>query len=181
MAFGFDDEAGRREKLASRLGDSFRSANMATPRQGRKRAALLSRYNSGDSSEAGRRQAKNFKLREVGLDETANAIIPSNKCPSSTLDLGQNILALPDEILLIMFSELPDQDLWAVAKVFPVTNEILNSYDFIRLRELQCFWLEESFMKVKLGVGVPSIVEGVRTLSEPNSISSRNKRSETMG
>ena len=124
------------------------------------------------------------RLREVervGLDETANAIINSNECPSSTLDLGQNFLALPDEIILIMFSELPDQDLWAVAKVFPVTNEILNSYDFIRLRELQCFCLKESFMKAKLGVGVPSIVEGVRAPSNPNSISSRNKCSETMG
>lgn len=30
----------------------------------------------------------------------------------------------------------------------------MNSYDCIRLRELQCFCLKESFLNVKLGVGV---------------------------
>lgn len=154
---GFDDEARRREKQAVRLGEYFRSVTMATSKQCRKRAALLSRQNSGDSTGAGRRKAKVSKLRDaekLDLDETANAITSVNDHALSTLDLGQRFLALPDEILLMIFAELSDQDLRAVAKVFPVTSEILNSYDFIRVRELQCFCLKESFMNVKLGVGV---------------------------
>ncbi|KAM0801113.1 hypothetical protein BDR22DRAFT_880509 [Usnea florida] len=66
----------------------------------------------------------------------------------------ENMIALPDEILLMVFSDLSNKDLWALAKVCPVTNEILYSYDCIRLRELQCFCFKESFMKVKLGIGI---------------------------
>lgn len=156
-ACGFDDEARRREKQASRLGEYFRSVTMAASRQCEKRAAMLSRQSSGDSTGAVRKQAEVSKLCEADqmkVDETAHAIIPVNECAPSTPDLGQLFLTLPDEILLMIFSDLSDQDLWAVAKVFPLTNEILHSYDFIRVRELQCFCLKESFMKVKLGVGV---------------------------
>ena len=156
-ACGFDDEARRREQQAIRLGEYFRWMNMATSIQCRKRPVPLSRQDSANFSEAGRRQAKVSKLRdaeEIALDETVHAIIPVNQRTPSTLDPGQRFLALPDEILLMIFSELSDQDLWTVAKVFPGINEILNSYDFIRVRELQCFYLKENFMKVKLGVGV---------------------------
>lgn len=156
-ACGFDDEARRREQQSIRLGEYFRWMNMATSRQGRKRPAPLSRQTSGNSSGAGRGQAKVSKLRDgtqMVLNETVHAIIPVNERTPSTFDLAQRFFALPDEILLMIFSELSDQDLRAVAKVFPVTNEILNSYDFIRVRELQCFCLKENFMKVKLGVGV---------------------------
>lgn len=117
---------------------------------------MFSRQNSGDSTGALRGQAQVSKVCEadrIEVDETVNAIVYVDERIPSTVSIGQKVLALPDEVLMI-FSDLSDQDLWAVAKVFPVTNEILHSYDFICVRELQCFCLKESFMKVNLGVGV---------------------------
>lgn len=158
VACGFDNEAKWREKLASRLGGNFGPGSMAEHgKHSRKRAAVSSGSNSSDSSGARCRQAKSaIRPEEEGirLDERTNSITPVSECVRSSLELSPKFFVLPDEILLMIFSELSNQDLWAVAKVFPVTSEILNSYDFIRVRELQCFCLKESFMKAKLGVGV---------------------------
>ncbi|KAL9600001.1 MAG: hypothetical protein Q9219_003470 [cf. Caloplaca sp. 3 TL-2023] len=64
------------------------------------------------------------------------------------------LLDFPDEILLMIFSELSTMDLLAITRAFPRVQELLNSYDFIRIRELQCFCLKQSFLDAKLGVGV---------------------------
>ena len=64
------------------------------------------------------------------------------------------ILALPDEILLLIFGELDTKDLLAAAKVESRVEKFINSYDTIRMRELQCFCLKENFMRTKLGIGV---------------------------
>ena len=88
------------------------------------------------------------------FDEIAGSIVPVGHYSPSIVNLGKKFLALPDEVLLMILSELSDQDLWAVAKVFPGINKILRSYDFIRMRELQCFCLKDNFTKVRLGVGV---------------------------
>lgn len=145
---GFDDEARRKERV---------SVSMTSSRQAWKGFTLLSRLNSSDSSGAPRKRTDVSKLCEAeqtGSDETPDAITRVHERATSTRDLGQMFLALPDEMLLTIFSELSDQDLWAVAKVFPVITKILNLYDFIRVRELQCFCLKESFRNAKLGVGV---------------------------
>ena len=155
VACGFDDDVRNGEKQARRLGEYFRSVAVAASGQGRKR--VLSRQNFDDTSGTGGRQVKIPKLKGAehkGLDETPNAIIPANECAPFTVGPTQKIMALPDEILLKVFSDLPDKDLWALANVCPVINEILYSYDCIRLRELQCFYSKESFMIVKLGIGV---------------------------
>ena len=155
IACGFDDETRNREKQSRRLGEYFRSVAVPASRRDRKR--VLSRQDSDDTSGTGRRQVKIPKLKEAehkGLDKTTNAIIPANECAPFTTGPTQKMIALPDEILLKVFSDLSNKDLWALAKVCPVTNEILYSYDCIRLRELQCFCYKESFMKVKLGIGV---------------------------
>lgn len=156
-ACGFDDEARRREQQAIRLEEYSRWVTITNSRQCLKKPALLSEEDSSKSGGAGRRRVKASKLQDADqmeLDEVVNEISPVNESAPSALDSGQRLIALPDEILLMTFSELSDQDLWAMATAFPWINEILNSYDFIRVRELQCFCLKESFMKVKLGVGV---------------------------
>ena len=155
VACGFNDEVRNGEKQARRLEEYFRSVDVAASRQNRKR--VLSRQDPDDTSGTGRRQLKIPKLKEAEqkeLDETTNAIIPANEYAPFTMGPTQKIIALPDEILLMVFSDLSDKDLWALANVCPVTNEILYSYDCMRLRELQCFFSKESFMKVKLGIGV---------------------------
>ena len=69
--------------------------------------------------------------------------------------------SLPDEIVLQIFENLASPDVWAVAKVSPRVRDMIQSYDFIRMRELQCFFLKETFLNLKLGIGVrvTSLVE----------------------
>ena len=64
------------------------------------------------------------------------------------------MLALPDELFVLILEELDTRDLVAVAKVEPRIGEFMNSYDTIRMRELQCFCFKKSFLDAKLGVGV---------------------------
>ncbi|MCJ1454897.1 hypothetical protein MMC28_005250 [Mycoblastus sanguinarius] len=81
----------------------------------------------------------------------ANSTVPSaDRRPR----LIERILALPNEILVLILAELDTGDLLAASKVCSRIGELVSSYDFIRMRELQCFCLKESFMKAKLGVGV---------------------------
>ncbi|KAL8685143.1 MAG: hypothetical protein Q9224_005944, partial [Gallowayella concinna] len=74
--------------------------------------------------------------------------------PKAFKSMGIKLTDLPDEILLAIFSLLSTTDLAVISAAFPRACEMLNSYDLIRLRELQCFCLKESFSKVDLGVGV---------------------------
>lgn len=64
------------------------------------------------------------------------------------------LMDLPREILLIIFSSLSFLDLAAMSSAFPKAREIIDFYDLIRVRELQCFCLKEHFQNSKLGVGV---------------------------
>ncbi|KAF1844427.1 uncharacterized protein K460DRAFT_369284 [Cucurbitaria berberidis CBS 394.84] len=64
------------------------------------------------------------------------------------------LFALPDEILLLLLSELGTRDVLALADAVPTIKTVVYSYDFIRTRELQCFCLKRSFMEIKLGIGV---------------------------
>jgi ubiquitin-protein ligase len=68
--------------------------------------------------------------------------------------LIERILALPDELLLLILAELDTKDLLAAAKVCSKLGGFLQSYDCIRLRELQCFCFKDNFLNAKLGVGV---------------------------
>lgn len=61
---------------------------------------------------------------------------------------------LPDELILLIFSQLDTRDVLNFTDTAPGIKRIVNSYDFIRLRELQCFCFKESFMDTKLGIGV---------------------------
>ena len=154
---GFDDGTRHKEDFARRWEEYFRPTSMVTSRDSRMKPAVLSKQNLMERSVSEPKQARGSKqceVKELLLKDIQNAMTPTSECAPPTLDLVQKFLALPDEILLTIFSHLSDEDLWAVARVFPVTSEILNSYDFIRVRELQCFCLKESFMSLKLGVGV---------------------------
>ncbi len=70
------------------------------------------------------------------------------------LQLIDRILALPDEILLVVLDGLDTADLLAVGKVCSKIGDFLMSYDTIRMREVQCFCLKKNFLNAKLGVGV---------------------------
>ncbi|KAL8766893.1 MAG: hypothetical protein Q9209_006441 [Squamulea sp. 1 TL-2023] len=87
-------------------------------------------------------------VRTLGVDRATHQNLESRT------SLANGILDLPDEILLIIFASLSFLDLISAAKAFPRAREILDCYDLIRMRELQCFCLKEHFQQVKLGVGV---------------------------
>ncbi|KAK7183075.1 hypothetical protein DPSP01_005978 [Paraphaeosphaeria sporulosa] len=64
------------------------------------------------------------------------------------------LLELPDEVILNILSWMDTTDVISFADAIPTIKHMLTSYDFVRLRELQCFCLKKSFMKAKLGIGV---------------------------
>jgi len=68
--------------------------------------------------------------------------------------LIDRILALPNEILLLVLGEMDTGDLLAGAKVCSKIGDFMTSYDTIRMREVQCFCIKKNFLSAKLGVGV---------------------------
>lgn len=64
------------------------------------------------------------------------------------------LFSLPDEVMLLLFNSLQTRDILAFAEAVPSIKHMVHSYDFIRVRELQCFCLKQSFMDTKLGIGV---------------------------
>jgi ubiquitin-protein ligase len=75
--------------------------------------------------------------------------------PSKTLEL-------PDELWLMVFENLDTADILTFSDAVPSVKAMVNSYDFIRTRELQCFCLKKNFLDAKLGIGV-SIAGGKRS------------------
>ncbi|KAL8846616.1 MAG: hypothetical protein Q9221_008310 [Calogaya cf. arnoldii] len=61
---------------------------------------------------------------------------------------------LPNKMLLKILSALSFLDLTAMSSASAKAREIIEFYDIIRVRELQCFCLKEHFQDSKLGVGV---------------------------
>ncbi|KAL8694918.1 MAG: hypothetical protein Q9218_000489 [Villophora microphyllina] len=91
----------------------------------------------------------------VGTDKVSATLDQDNmETDGQGLRLIDRILALPDELLLLILGELDHADLLAAAKVCSKIGEFMNSYDAIRIRELQCFCFKTSFMDTKLGIGV---------------------------
>jgi ubiquitin-protein ligase len=77
-----------------------------------------------------------------------------SKAPTAPPTTVSKLLALPDEVVLMMLEEMPTKDVLALADAVPFVNNTVHSHDFIRTRELQCFCLKKSYMDAKLGVGI---------------------------
>lgn len=92
------------------------------------------------------------KVIAIGMQDNIRIDVPRHEKRQQRLI--ERILALPDEILLQVFSELDTHDLLAAAKVCSEIGDFMKSYDTIRMRELQCFCFKDTFMRTKLGVGV---------------------------
>ena len=69
-------------------------------------------------------------------------------------EVASKLLALPDEVLLLTLAEMDTIDILRLATAIPKIDRVVRSYDFIRVRELQCFFTKKSFFEAKLGVGV---------------------------
>ncbi|KAF2028868.1 hypothetical protein EK21DRAFT_68820 [Setomelanomma holmii] len=71
------------------------------------------------------------------------------------------LFMLPDEVVFLLLAQLETRDVLSFADAIPGIKGMVYSYDFIRVRELQCFCLKKSFMEAKLGIGV-AVVSGRR-------------------
>jgi ubiquitin-protein ligase/uncharacterized membrane protein YgcG len=80
--------------------------------------------------------------------------------PTASPATVSKLLSLPDEIVLLMLEEMSTKDILALADAVPFVKRTVNSYGFIRARELQCFCLKKSYMDAKLGVGVSVTARG---------------------
>ncbi|KAL8917342.1 MAG: hypothetical protein Q9208_008012 [Pyrenodesmia sp. 3 TL-2023] len=110
-----------------------------------------------------RREGTTTSFNKGGDATEVDSHAPVSQAFAPPMDVqlsGERLVALPDEILLMVFSELSAKDLWATTQVFPGLQRVLRSYDFIRIREQQCFCFKESFLDVKLGVGVHVAAKG---------------------
>jgi ubiquitin-protein ligase len=88
----------------------------------------------------------------ISNDDTTNTIT-SEELPK--------LFDLPDELVLLIISQLDTRDVLNLTNSALHIKRIVNSYDFIRIRELQCFCFKSSFMEAKLGIGV-AVKDGPR-------------------
>lgn len=92
---------------------------------------------------------------EMEVDEpVASVVTPTSIKYITTRQPKSKLFSLPDEVVLSIFNEMETRDILAFAEAVPSIQRMVHSYDFIRIRELQCFCLKQSFMETKLGVGV---------------------------
>jgi ubiquitin-protein ligase len=97
---------------------------------------------------------------DMGIDEPAAASTGTISVSCTTpRQKHSKLFKLPDEVVLIIFAGLDTRDILAFADAVPSVKRMVYSYDFIRIRELQCFCLKKSFMDAKLGIGV-TVVAG---------------------
>jgi ubiquitin-protein ligase len=95
-----------------------------------------------------------------GFNESWNASVPDTVSRESQSPRAVNkserskLFDLPDEVILNLLSWMDTADVISCADAIPAIKHMLTSYDFIRIRELQCFCLKKSFMTAKLGIGV---------------------------
>jgi ubiquitin-protein ligase len=77
----------------------------------------------------------------------------SNDIPATTQE-RYKLIDLPDELILLIMSQLDTRDVINFTASALHIKKIVHSYDFIRIRELQCFCFKRSFMEAKLGIGI---------------------------
>jgi ubiquitin-protein ligase len=84
-----------------------------------------------------------------------NVVSPESQSPRTVGKSERSkLFELPDEVILNLLSWMDTADVISFADAIPSIKHMLTSYDFIRIRELQCFCLKKSFMTAKLGIGV---------------------------
>lgn len=100
----------------------------------------------------------------VDVDDSASATAATGPISinyTMSKQEASKLFKLPDEVVLLILAALETRDVLAFADALPTIKRMVYSYDFIRIRELQCFCLKKSFMETKLGVGV-AVVGGRR-------------------
>lgn len=113
--------------------------------------------NNGKNSMTGIHRGECESKKDIGMiqDSAPKTVTHGRRDQhSNEVTTVDRILQLPNELILAILEELDTGSLVAVARASSEIEQLITSSDFIRLQELQCFCLKESFMKQRLGVGV---------------------------
>lgn len=108
-----------------------------------------------------RRSKKREKARQRAAEEAAAA---TSSQSSQTLPMA-SISNLPDELLLDTLDYLDFDDLMSVSQAWPKVETLIQTWDIIRSRELQCFVLKQTYRQLLLGIGI-SVARGGKIESE---------------
>ncbi|KAI0808769.1 hypothetical protein GGR55DRAFT_650771 [Xylaria sp. FL0064] len=73
---------------------------------------------------------------------------------STGRDKDGPINQVPNEVLLLIIESLDFEHLTNFTQAWPRVSQLVQDFDIIRQRELQCFCLKRSYLSAKLGVGV---------------------------
>ncbi|KAL1598817.1 hypothetical protein SLS60_007959 [Paraconiothyrium brasiliense] len=92
--------------------------------------------------------------RRDAVTQELSAMANKEAAESFALPARSKLFELPDEVILNLLSCLDTIDVISFADAVATIKHMLTSYDFIRIRELQCFCLKKSFLTAKLGIGV---------------------------
>jgi hypothetical protein len=107
-----------------------------------------------------------WRPTQIDEMEVDQPLVPLTK-PSATntepIEKDSKLFSLPDEIILLIFDALDTRDILSFGEAVPTIETMANSYDSIRIRELQCFCLKQSFMDSKLGIGI-TVIAGRRPI-----------------
>ena len=101
--------------------------------------------------------AAGIRKMDIGMiQDSAPKTVTGGGCNqhSNEMTTLDRILQLPIEIILPILEQLDTRSLVVAARASSEIEQLIISSDSIHLRELQCFCLKESFMKLRLGVGV---------------------------
>ncbi|KAL9131990.1 MAG: hypothetical protein Q9217_000200 [Psora testacea] len=124
------------------------------------------RLGSSRTSQVGSTASEAGRIKSTDASVSVNTGATDEKPGMNAQSQEHLLTSLPDEILLLIFAKLSTRDLLAVSFAIPKIHEILNSYDFIRVMELQCFCLKESFVNLKLGIGIHISPQGRERIME---------------
>ncbi|KAK2612395.1 hypothetical protein QQS21_001659 [Conoideocrella luteorostrata] len=113
----------------------------------------------------GRLSKKRVRQRAAKAAESAAALEACLSSQASQALPTASIADLPDELLLGTADYLDFEDLMSLSRAWPRVEALIQTYDLIRTRELQCFVLKQTYRHLLLGIGV-SVSKGGKLQSE---------------
>ncbi|OAQ73077.2 ubiquitin-conjugating enzyme family protein [Pochonia chlamydosporia 170] len=117
-------------------------------------------------------QSRRSRKRQRARQRAAALTEVSLPTQSPRTSSAAYIAGLPDELLLETLDHLDFEDLMSFSQAWPRVETLVQTYDLVRSRDLQCFVLKETYRRLLLGIGV-SVVRGGTLQSEFDLISGR--------
>lgn len=126
---------------------------------------------------AGKNESRRSKKRERARQNAAEAAAAAQSSQSASSHSSPksptaSIACLPDELLLDALDYLDFEDLMSMSQAWSRVETLIQTWDIIRARELQCFVLKQTYRRLLLGIGI-SVARGGTIESEFDLISGK--------